>query len=189
MIEWPDFQDDWGRIIPIYAGGLSIDSSGFAVGERALGIRRNKMADLNEKPTQVAKDTVVSLGYTLRVDGVVVDVHATRTRPAGCFVGEVLPAVAAPRGGGRGDRYRREEPHLDSPRGRGAQPDHEVPVAVPADARREGQRGHHRGDGTVGVSPPPPGRRESVTAILGAFVPICAARRRRVRRAPLASAR
>jgi FKBP-type peptidyl-prolyl cis-trans isomerase SlyD len=31
------------------------------------------MADLNEKPTHVAKDTVVSLDYTLRVDGVVVD--------------------------------------------------------------------------------------------------------------------
>ncbi len=31
------------------------------------------MADLNEKPTQVSKDTVVSLDYTLRVDGVVVD--------------------------------------------------------------------------------------------------------------------
>ncbi len=31
------------------------------------------MAETNAKPTQVAKDTVVSLDYTLRVDGVVVD--------------------------------------------------------------------------------------------------------------------
>jgi FKBP-type peptidyl-prolyl cis-trans isomerase SlyD len=73
MIEWPDFQDDWGRIIPVYLGGPLTGSSGFAVGERAVSIRRNKMADLNEKPTHIAKDTVVSLDYTLRVDGVVVD--------------------------------------------------------------------------------------------------------------------
>lgn len=31
------------------------------------------MVDSSEKPTQIAKDTVVSLDYTLRVDGVVVD--------------------------------------------------------------------------------------------------------------------
>ena len=31
------------------------------------------MSDLIEKPTQVTKDTVVSLDYTLRVDGTVVD--------------------------------------------------------------------------------------------------------------------
>lgn len=31
------------------------------------------MTEVNAKPTQVAKDTVVSLDYTLRVDGVVVD--------------------------------------------------------------------------------------------------------------------
>jgi FKBP-type peptidyl-prolyl cis-trans isomerase SlyD len=40
---------------------------------QTLGRRRNKMADSSENPIQVAKDTVVSLGYTLRVDGVVID--------------------------------------------------------------------------------------------------------------------
>jgi FKBP-type peptidyl-prolyl cis-trans isomerase SlyD len=69
MIECPDFGNNPGR------KGLINESDLSAIQclAQTLGRRRNKMADSSEKPTQVAKDTVVSLDYTLRVDGVVVD--------------------------------------------------------------------------------------------------------------------
>jgi FKBP-type peptidyl-prolyl cis-trans isomerase SlyD len=69
MIEWPDFQDSLGQLIPVYADNPTT----IQCPTQALGIRRNQMADSIEKPTHVAKDMVVSLDYTLKVDGEVVD--------------------------------------------------------------------------------------------------------------------
>jgi FKBP-type peptidyl-prolyl cis-trans isomerase SlyD len=69
MIECLDLNVDLRRKIPVNAIGHSANKSL----AQAWGTRRNEMTDLSEKPTRVAKDTVVSLDYTLRVDGVVVD--------------------------------------------------------------------------------------------------------------------